>query len=190
MDTPEHQTNNSVKRPRVRLASPRKELERTIQKMKNLSESAENAMKPEKQVDLLTTMAGLQAKLLDLDRDAKLDALIEENEQLKSELADRPTDEAIQMQLMLARVDIARLKQLDGEVETLKSQSATLRAENTALAKTNNGLKSENSQLAEQVQSLQLTNSELQRNIKTLESRAPQELLDEAKAKLKALKTF
>jgi hypothetical protein len=190
MDTPEQQINKPTMRTRVRLASPRKELERTIQKMKKLSETAENAMKPEKMVDLLTTMAGLQAKLLDIDRDAKLDALIEENEQLKSELAARPTDEAIQVKLMLAKVDIGRLKQLEGEVETLKSQSETLHAENTALAKSNKDLTSENSQLVEQVQSLQLMNSKLELNIKTLELRSPQELLAEVNAKLKALTTL
>ena len=190
MDTPEQKTKKPAVRTRVRLASPRKELERTIQKMKKLSEATENTMKPEKQVDLLTTMADLQAKLLDIDRDAKVDALIKENEQLKLELAARPTDEVIQMQRMFAKVDIERLKQSEGEVETLKSLSATLHAENTAFAKINNALKSENSEFIEQVESLQLTNKELQLKIKTLESRTPQEVLDDLNAKLKALKTF
>jgi FtsZ-binding cell division protein ZapB len=161
MDTPEQPPKEPTKHTRVRLASPRKQLERTIQKMAKLSEIA---MKPEKLVELMTTMAGVQVRLLDMDRDAKdakhakHEALIQENERLKSELAARPTDEDIQIKLMVAKLNGGNsglLQQLQGEVETLKSQSTTLRAENTELAKTNNGLKAENSQLVEQVQSLQ-----------------------------------
>ena len=103
-DTPEQPSKEPTKR-RVRLASPRKQLERTIQKMTKLSETAETAMKPEKFVDLMTTLARLQVKLLDIDRDEKdadHKALIEENKRLKSELASRPTDEDIQIQLQLA----------------------------------------------------------------------------------------
>lgn len=198
MDAPGQKPKEPAKRTRVRLAAPRKQLERTIQKMTKLSETTkvyETAMKPEKLVDLLTTLSSLQIKLLDLERDAKDEqqhALIEENKRLKSELATRPTDEDIQLKLMLARLDgsdSGRLKHLEGEVETLKSQSATLHAENNELAKTNNGLKSENSQLVEQVQSLQLTNSELQLTIKTLESRTPQELMADARAQHNARPT-
>jgi FtsZ-binding cell division protein ZapB len=186
MDTPEQQSDKPTKHTRVRLASPRKQLERTIQKMTKLSETA---MKPEKLVDLMTTLASLQARLLDMDRDAKDDkhkTLIEESERLKSELAARPTDEDIQLQLMLAKLngsDSGLLQQLKGEVETLKSKTAKLEAENTELSTTYNGLKSENSQLVEQVQSLQLTNSELQLAILELQTRTPQQLIDEAKAK-------
>jgi len=182
MDTPEQTPPKTpTKRTRVRLASPRKQLERTIQKMEKLSDAA---MKPEKLVDLTTTLAGLQVRLLDIDRDAKLDALIEENERLKSELA-RPihndTDDGSEI-LLEARNQ--RLKDLEGEVETLKSRTEKLEAEKTELSTTNNGLKSENSQLAGQVQSLQLTNSELQLAILELQTRTPQQLIDEANAKL------
>lgn len=186
MDTPEQPPKEPTKHTRVRLASPRKQLERTIQKMAKLSEIA---MKPEKLVDLMTTMAGVQVRLLDMDRDAKdakHEALIQENERLQSELAARPTDEDIQIKLMVAKLNGGNsglLQQLQGEVETLKSQSTTLRAENTELAKTNNGLKAENSQLLEQVQSLQQTNLKFQLTIATLESRTPMELLAEARAK-------
>jgi FtsZ-binding cell division protein ZapB len=152
-------------------------------------------MKPEKLVDLLTTLSALQVKLLDMDKDAKdarRDALIEENKRLKSELAARPTDEDIQVKIMLAQLkgsDSGRLKQLEAEIEALKSQSVTLHAENTELAKTNNSLKSENSQLVEQAQKLQQTNSDLELTITTLESRTVEELLAEARAKNVALAT-
>jgi hypothetical protein len=102
----QEQPNEATKRTRVRLASPKKQLERTIQKLTKLSDTAklrETAMKPEKLVDLLTTLSALQVKLLDMDKDAKdarRDALIEENKRLKSELAARPTDEDIQVKIM------------------------------------------------------------------------------------------
>jgi hypothetical protein len=89
MDTPEQQSKEPASR-RVRLAAPKKQLERTIQKMNKLSETA---MKPEKLVDLLIWMGRLQIRLLDMDRDAKdakMDALINENERLKSDLTARP----------------------------------------------------------------------------------------------------
>jgi predicted nuclease with TOPRIM domain len=193
MDTPEQQSKEPAKR-RVRLASPRKQLERTIQKMTKLSETAETAMKPEKFVDLVTTLAGLQVKLLDIDRDAKdaeHEALIEENERLKSELAARPTDLDIQAKLMLAKIrgsDSGLLQQLEGKVETLKSRSAELQAENTELSTSNSVLKSTNSELTERVQSLLLENAKLQLTIKKLETRTPQELIDEAQSKLESLK--
>jgi hypothetical protein len=160
--------------------------------MTKLSETAETAMKPEKFVDLLTTLAGLQVKLLDIDRDAKdaeHEALTEENERLKSELAARPTDEDIQVKLMLANLkggDSGLLQQLKGEVETLKSQSTKLQAENTELSTNNSALKSTNCELTEKVQTLLLENEELQLTIKTLESRTPQQLIDEARSKLNA----
>jgi FtsZ-binding cell division protein ZapB len=193
MDSPEQPPKEPTKHTRVRLASPRKQLERTIQKMAKLSETA---MKPEKLVDLMTTLAGLQVRLLDMDRDAKdaqHEALIQENERLKSELAARPTDEDIQIQLTLAKLngsDSGLLQRLKGEVETLKSQSTTLRAENAELAKTNSGLNSENSQLVEQVRSLQVTNAELQLHKLKLESRTWQELLAEAQAKMDEFKAI
>jgi chromosome segregation ATPase len=189
MDTPEHQPDKPTKHTRVRLASPRKQLERTIQKMTKLSETA---MKPEKLVDLMTTLAGLQVRLLDMDRDAKdaeHKALIEESERLKSELAARPTDADIQAQLMLARLngsDSGLLRQLQGEVETLKARTAKLEAENTELSKTNNELTAANAELTQQVQSLQLENAELQLTIIKLESRTADELYAEAHAKAEA----
>jgi ribosomal protein L12E/L44/L45/RPP1/RPP2 len=93
---------------------------------------------------------------------------------------------------MLAQLkvsDSGQLKQLEAEIEALKSESATLHAENTELAKTNNSLKSENSQLVEQAQNLRQTNSDLQLTITTLESRTVEELLAEARAKNVALAT-
>src|SRR5690348_5787484 len=180
MDTPEHQTNNSAKRTRVRLGSPRKELERTIQKMKKLSETAENAMKPEKLVDLLTTMAGLQVKLLEID----MDALIEENEQLKSELAAVKTQSDDAIQRMQQQINGERFKK-EAELKTLNSQITTLQAQNAELMTTNDGLKSKNSQLAEQVKSLEMTNVELQTTVATLETKTLQELLAEARAKMR-----
>ena len=188
MDTPEQQTNEPAKQTRVRLASPRKELERTIQKMKKLSETAENAMKPEKLVDLLTTMADLQVKLLDLDRDAQLDALIEENEQLKSELtaAKTQSDEAIQR--MQEQMNSERFKNV-AELQRLNSQIATLQAQNAELMTTNNELKSKNSELATQVSTLKSENTDLQLSIATLESKTHLELFAEARAKMAALKT-
>jgi hypothetical protein len=191
MDTPEQQSKESAKR-RVRLASPRKQLERTIQKMTKLSETAETAMKPEKFVDLMTTLAGLQVKLLELFRDAKEvehEALTDENERLKSELAARPTDEDIQVKLMLAelkRSDSGLLQQLKGEVETLKSQIAKLQAENTELSTNNSALTSTNCELTEKMQRLLLEKAELQLTITKLETRTPQELLAEASARFKA----
>ena len=189
MDTPEQQPDKPTKHTRVRLASPRKQLERTIQKMTKLSETA---MKPEKLVDLMTTLAGLQVRLLDMDRDAKdakHKALIEESERLKSELASRPTDEDIQVQLMLAKLegsDSGLLQQLKGEVETLKSRTAKLEAENTELSTTNNGLTAANLELTQQVQRLKLEIAELQYSIKKLELREPEELWAEATAKARA----
>lgn len=188
METPEQQTNNLAKRTRVRLASPRKELERTIQKMKKLSETAENAMKPEKQVDLLTTMAGIQVKLLDLDRDSKLDALIEENEELKSELANTKTQSDDAIKRMLKQINDERSKN-EAALKTLNSQIATLQAQSAELMTTNDGLTSKNSQLVEQVKNLQLANSELAITIAELSSRTPVELLAEARAKMATLKS-
>jgi predicted nuclease with TOPRIM domain len=194
MDMPERQAKEPAKR-RVRLASPRKQLERTIQKMTKLSETAETAMKPEKFVDLMTTLAGLQVKLLDIDRDAKdaeHEALIEENERLKSELAGRPTDQEIQVKLMLAKIkgsDGGRLQQLEGEVATLKSRSAELQAENTKLSTNDSTLESTNSELTEKMRRLTLENAQLQLTIKTLESRTPKQLIDEARSKLEFLKS-
>jgi hypothetical protein len=185
-DAPEQEPIEPEKRTRVRLAAPRKQLERTIQKMTKLSETtkvSETAMKAEKLVDLLTTLSALQIKLLDLDRDSKNEeqhALIEENERLKSELAARPTDEDIQLKLMLARLDgndSGRLKKLEGELETLKSLNATLQNEKTELLTTNGELKSGNSELSQQVQSLQLQNAELEYAITKLESQTREELL-------------
>jgi chromosome segregation ATPase len=189
MDTPEQQTNKPAKHTRVRLASPRKELERTIQKMKKLSETAENTMKPEKLVDLLTTMAGLQVKLLDMDMEAKLHDLVDENEQVKSELAAAKTQRDDAIQRMLEQINGERRKN-EAELKTLNSQIATLQAQNAELMTTNNTLKSKNSELTEEVPRLILENAELELKIKTLESRSPQELMDEVNAKLKALTTL
>jgi len=184
MHTPEQQSKEPAKR-RVRLAAPKKQLERTIQKMTKLSETA---MKPEKLVDLLIWMGRLQIRLLDMDRDAidaKKDALIDENERLKSELAARPMKDSLddEAQRMLDRQNREHLEKLQNEVAKLRLQSASLLAENTELTKTSNGLKSANSQLGEQVQSLEGKNAELQLAIKTLESRTPQQLIDEARSK-------
>ena len=189
MDTPEQQTNEPAKRTRVRLASPRKELERTIQKMKKLSETAENAMKPEKLVDLLTTMAGLQVKLLDLDRDEQLDSLIEENEQLKSELtaAKTQSDEAIQR--MQEQINSERFKNV-AELKRLNSQIATSQAQNAELMTTNNEFKSKNAELATKVSTLKSENTDLQLAVATLESKTPQELYAEARAKMERLKAL
>jgi chromosome segregation ATPase len=187
MDTPKQPPNERTKRTRVRLASPRKQLERTIQQMTKLTETA---MKQEKKVDLVTTLAGIQLRLLEMDREAmdlKKDALVEENERLKSELAARPTDEDIRVRLMLAKLDgtdSSSLQQLKGEVETLKLRSAKLQAENTELSTNNSALKSTNSELAEKMQKLRLENAELQLTIKTLESRTPQQMIDEWKSRL------
>jgi chromosome segregation ATPase len=179
MDTPEQQVNNCAKRTRVRLASPRKQLERTIQKMTKLSESP---MKPEKQADLLTTMAGVQAKLLDIDRDAKLDTLIEAKEQLQSELAAVKTQSDDAIQRMQEQINGERFKKEAG-LKMLNLQITTLQGQNAELATTNDGLKAKSSQLAEEVKSLQLTNSKLQVRVAELESRTPLELLAEARAK-------
>jgi hypothetical protein len=179
----QEEPNEPAKHTRVRLASPRKQLERTIQKMTKVSETA---MKPEKLVDLLTTLSALQVKLLDMNRDtkeAKHDALIEENERLKLELAARPTDEDIQVKLMLAKLHGS--KQLAGEIETLKSHIAKLQAENAELSTINSGSKPTNSDPTE-MQRLLLENAKLQLTITKLESRTTQELLDELNAKLKA----
>jgi regulator of replication initiation timing len=70
----------------------------------------------------------------------------------------------------------------ENEVATLKSQSATLLAENAELTETSNGLKSANSQLGEQVQRLGEKNAELQLAVKALESRTPQQLIDETRS--------
>lgn len=189
MDTPEQQTNEPAKRTRVRLASPRKELERTIQKMKKLSETAENAMKPEKLVDLLTTMAGLQVKLLDLDMDEQLDSLIEENEQLKSELtaAKTQSDEAIQR--MQEQINSERFKNV-AELKSLNSQIATSQAQNAELMTTNNEFKSKNAELATKVSTLKSENTDLQLAVATLESKTPQELYAEAREKTLRLKAL
>jgi hypothetical protein len=182
MDTPEEERKEAAKNTRVRLASPRKQLERTIQKMTKLSDTP---MKPEKLVDLLTTLAGLQVKLLDLDRDTKLDALIEEIKQLKSEQVAAENQRDAAMQRMLEHINGERLKN-EAELKTLNSQIATLHVQNAELMKTNNALKSENSELTLQVPSLQLQNAELQLTIKTLESRTAEELYAEARAKANA----
>jgi len=187
MDTPKQPPNEPKKRTRVRLASPRKQLERTIQQMTKLSETA---MKQEKKVDLVTTLAGIQLRLLEMDREAmdvKKDALVEENERLKSELAARPTDEDIQVQLTLAKLDVtdsSLVQQLKGEVETLKSRSAELQAENTDLSTNNSALKSTNCELTEKMENLRLENAGLQLTIKTLESRTPQQMIDDWKSRL------
>jgi FtsZ-binding cell division protein ZapB len=184
MDTPEQQPKEPSKRTRVRLASPRKQFERTIQQMAKLSETP---MKPEKLVDLLTTLSAHQVKLLDIDRDTKQDALIEENKQLKGKLAaaNNQSDDAIQR--IRDQVDSLRLTNFT-EVEALKSQNATLQAENTELAKTNDALKSEKSKLTQKMQSLERENAELQLTIKKLELREPKELLEEVDTKLKVMK--
>ena len=184
MDTPEQEPKEPTKHTRVRLAAPRKQLERTIQKMTKLSETAENAMKPEKLVDLLTTLAGLQVKLLDTDRDAKQDALIEENERLKSELAARPTNNEIYELKNQLEWRNMQFEPLQNEVATLKSQSANLQEQNTELVTTNNELKSTNSKLTQQVQTLQEENAKLQCAVMELTSRTPGELLAEASAKM------
>jgi len=182
MDTPKQPPNEPTKRTRVRLASPRKQLERTIQKMTKLSETT---MKSEKLVDLLTWMGKLQLRLLDMDEDANKDALVEENERLKSELASRPTSNPLddESKRMLERLDNEHLKKLTEEVETLKSQSATLRAQNAALSTEKNELRLENSEIMQKLQNLQLTNLELEVSIKTLQSRTTEELLAEIHAK-------
>jgi hypothetical protein len=82
MNTPEQQPREPVKRTRLRLAAPRKQLERTIQKITKLSDTP---MKPEKLVDLLTALLGAQLKLLDIDMKAKHDAVTQENGQLKEQ---------------------------------------------------------------------------------------------------------
>jgi hypothetical protein len=191
MDTPEQLLKEPTKHTRVRLAAPKKQLERTIQKMTKLSEAA---MKPEKLVDLLIWMGRLQVRLLDMDRDekgAKKDALIEENERLKSELAARPpndpSDDAARR--MLERLNSEHLKRVESEVATLKSQSATLQTQNAELLTSNSELRSADSELTQQVQNLQLRNLELQLTIKQLELRTPTELLAEAQAKMDMLKT-
>jgi len=181
MDTPEQQPKEPAKHSRVRLASPRKQLERTIQKM---TKASEIPMKPEKLVDLLTTLAGIQVNLLDMDRDAKKDALIEEIEQLKSELAARPTNNERDELKSTLELRNAQLKALEREVETLKSQNVKLQAENTELATINNGFKSVRSKLDQ----LELENGELRLTIAKLESRTPEELIAEVNAKLKEKK--
>jgi hypothetical protein len=187
MDIPEQPPKEPTKRTRVRLAAPKKQLERTIQKMAKLSEAG---MKPEKLVDMLIWMGRLQVRLLDMDKDekeAKKDALIEENERLKSELAARPTDEEVKIKIAVARlngIDSGRLKELEGEVETLKSKSSALQDENAELLATNSDLKSANLKLTQQAQSLQDHNAELQYAIKKQELKTPQELIVELKAKL------
>ena len=182
MDTPEQQANKPAKHTRVRLASPRKQLERTIQKMTKLSETP---MKQEKLVDLLTTMAGLQVKLLDMDMEAKLQTLVEENEQVKSELAAAKTQRDDAIQRMLEQINGERCKN-KAELKTLNSQIATLQAQNAELMTTNNTLKAKNSELTEQVPRLILENAELELKIKTLESRTAEELYAEATAKARA----
>jgi len=182
MDTPEQQPKEPAKHTRVRLASPRKQLERTIQKM---TKASETQMKPEKLVDLLTTLAGIQGKLLDMDRDAKQDALIEENERLKSELAAAKTQSDDAVQRMSEQINSERLKNFT-EVEALKSQNATLQAKNAELMTTNSELKSAKSELTEKVQSLQLENEESQYTINTLKLRGPKELIAEAREKMDA----
>lgn len=180
-DTPEQQQpNEPTKHTRVRLASPRKQLERSIQKMTKLSETA---MKPEKLVDLLTTLSGHQAKLLEMDRDAKQDSLVEENKQLKSELAAAKTQSDDAIQRMQEQMNGERLK-CETEIKTLNSQILALQKQNAELMSANNALKSENSELTQKVQSLQEENAELQVTIKELKSRTYQELLAEARAKL------
>jgi hypothetical protein len=182
-DTPEQQQpDEPTKHTRVRLASPRKQLERTIQKMAQLSETP---MKAEKQVDLLTTMAGLQVKLLDMDRDAKLDAFIEEIEQLKSELAASKNQSDAALQRMLEQINGERLKN-EAEVRTLKAQTATLQAQNAEIMTSNAALKSEKSELILQVPTLRVQIAELKLAIKTLESRTAEELYAEARAKAQA----
>ena len=75
---------------------------------------------------------------------------MKKNKRLKSELAARPTDDEIQVKLMLAQFKGGNgdlLEQLQGEVETLKSQVTKLQAENTELSTTNNGLTAAKSEL-------------------------------------------
>ncbi len=182
MDAPERESKEPRKRTRVRLAEPRKQLERTIQKMTKLSETP---MKAEKLVDLLTTMAGLQVILLDMDRDAKLDALIEQNEQLKLELAAAKGESDDAIQRMREQINRERCKN-EAELKTLNSQIATLQAQNAELMTTNNTLESKNSELSLQVPSLKLDIAELQLKIKTLESRTSAELFAAAGAKARA----
>lgn len=144
-------------------------------------------MKAEKQVDLLTTMAGLQVRLLDMDRDAKLDALIEENQQLRAELAAAKTQSDDAMQRMREQLSTERLKN-EAEVKALKSQTTILHSQNDELMTTNDALKSEKSELIQQVPTLKLEIAKLQLAIKESESKTAEELLDEATAKLNAMK--
>jgi chromosome segregation ATPase len=181
MDKPEQPPQEPTKHARVRLAAPKKQLERTIQKMTKLSETA---MKPEKLVDLLIWMGRLQVRLLDMDRDAKKDALVEENERLKSELAARPTnndtDDGLKTILEWRN---GQLKDLEGDVTKLKSDGVKLQTENTELATTCSELKSANSELNQTVQRLIEEKAEMEFTIMTLETRTPQELMNEALAK-------
>jgi len=187
MDTPEQPPKEPPKRRRVRLALPRKQLERTIQKMTKLSETP---MKPEKLVDLMSTLAGLQGRLLDMDRDAKQDALMEEKKRVESELAALSTriasDNSERHRLEWENICARRKEkeEFDVELKRLKSDNATLQAEKAELLKTNSGLQSANAELTQKVQSLELKNGELQLTIRKLESRTIEELLAEARALL------
>jgi hypothetical protein len=180
MDTPEKEPKEPAKHTRVRLASPRRQLEHTIQKMTKLSETP---MKAEKLVDHLKTLSEIQVKLLDMDRDGKQNALIEENERLKSELAAEKNQSDDERQRLREQMDSERLRNFS-EVEALKLQNATLQAKNAELSTNNSELKSVNSELAEKVQSLQMENGERQLTIMRLQTRTPRELLDEATAKM------
>jgi hypothetical protein len=192
MDTAKRQTElvkPAARATRIRLASPRKQLNRTIQKMTKLSE---RDMKPEKLVDLLIRMSELQARLLDIERDATRDKLIVENERLKSDLAARSDspqaatldDDALQM---LAVCYGAREKTLEAEVENFKSQNSILEQRNSELHDANAALLTANSESSRRVQTLEQENIALQEELLRLQSRTFDELMAEVRSRLAQL---
>jgi hypothetical protein len=135
---------------RVRLAAPRKQLERTIQQM---TKASEREMKPEKLVDLLCEMGGMQKLLLQIDTDAKTDALKIENDQLREELATlkaNPPDplapEKEQTAKFLREMENRELEGLRRKIKDLEASSETV----TRLTEENGRLASQVAELTAQ----------------------------------------
>ena len=126
----------SKKKKRVRLLSPKKQLQVTIQRMEKRLQS--DTLKESKAVDLLLAMGDLQKLLLKLTTDEERAALEEENKNLKEKIEEltavaKPKSDDVSDFLAqlnagrcaeLPRKELAELCDFSGVVENARRQSA------------------------------------------------------------------